>query len=84
MSGRLTIGKEQNLQKIVLELKILYKSLEKTIETGLKQTYAYMDKCGSQEGNLVVFDRRESLSWDEKIFSEQRKFKGKNITVWGM
>ncbi len=77
-------GKGQDLQKIVLELKILYKSLEKTVETGLKQTYVYMDKCGGQEGNLVIFDRRESVSWDEKIFSEKRKFKGKNITVWGM
>ncbi|CAN2047065.1 AAA+ ATPase domain-containing protein [Candidatus Magnetomoraceae bacterium gMMP-1] len=71
------------LQKYVIELKIRYGSLEKTIQKGLEQTWKYMDKCGSTEGHLVIFDRSKKLSWDEKIFSEERDFKGQKIMVWG-
>ncbi|MBL0700440.1 MAG: hypothetical protein JJV92_06120, partial [Desulfosarcina sp.] len=46
-------------QKIVIELKILYKTLARTISDGLAQTAAYMDKCAAGEGHLVVFDRDE-------------------------
>jgi len=44
-------------QKIVIELKILYKRLEKTLAEGLDQTADYMDKCGTDEGHLIIFDR---------------------------
>ncbi|MDA3790576.1 MAG: ATP-binding protein [Desulfobacula sp.] len=73
-----------DIQKIVIELKILYKSLEKTIELGLEQTARYMERCGSKEGYLVIFNRSENVSWDEKVFSEKRKYKGRDIVVWGM
>ena len=72
------------VQKIVIELKILYKSLEKTIDQGLEQTGRYMERCGSSEGHLVIFNRSDDISWDKKIFSEKREFKGKDIMVWGM
>jgi len=72
------------VQKIVIELKILYKSLEKTIEDGLKQTVSYMDKCGSDEGHLIIFDRDVSRSWDEKIFKRKQGWNGKEVVVWGM
>ncbi|CAN2039487.1 hypothetical protein GMMP15_1290017 [Candidatus Magnetomoraceae bacterium gMMP-15] len=72
------------LQKYVIELKIRYGNLEKAIQKGLKQTWKYMDKCGSSEGHLVIFDRSKDISWDEKIFSKERDFKGQKIIVWGM
>jgi len=52
----------------VIELKILYKSLERTIADGLTQTAEYMDKCGSEHGHLIIFDRRPDRKWADKIF----------------
>jgi hypothetical protein len=74
----------EEVQKVVIELKILYKSLDKTIEEGLRQTYEYMDKCGTDEGHLVIFDRRENVSWEEKIFEREKEYNGKIIKIWGM
>jgi len=71
-------------QEIVLELKLRYGDLEKTIKKGLEQTWQYMDKCGSGEGYLLLFDRREKVSWQDKVFKKNRTFKGQKITVYGM
>jgi hypothetical protein len=62
----------------------LYKSLERTITEGLEQTREYMDRCGSQEGHMIVFDRREDISWEEKIFVREEEYQGQRIIVWGM
>ncbi len=72
------------VQKVVIELKILYKSLEATIADGLEQTADYMDKCGAEEGHLVIFDRREGRKWEDKIFRKEEKRDGTVIVVWGM
>ena len=72
------------VQKVVIELKILHKTLEKTISNGLSQTHAYMDRCSASEGHLVVFDRKPDRPWEEKIFVQEEKYGGKKITVWGM
>ncbi|MEA1933158.1 MAG: ATP-binding protein, partial [Thermodesulfobacteriota bacterium] len=72
------------LQKIVIELKVLHKSLDKTVRQGLEQTAAYMDRCGTDAGHLVIFDRDKERSWDEKIFERKETFEGREITVWGM
>ncbi|GAB6161050.1 hypothetical protein JCM12298_02090 [Desulfothermus naphthae] len=69
---------------MVIELKVLYKSLEKTIEEGLSQTYEYMDRYGADEGHLVIFDKTKGKSWDEKIFERREKYTGKEIWIWGM
>ena len=74
----------EEIQKVVIELKILYKSLDKTIEEGLRQTYEYMDKCGTDEGHLVIFNRDEKVAWEEKIFERDEEYNGKRIKVWGM
>jgi len=74
----------ERVQKTVIELKILYKSLEKTIEAGLEQTWQYMDRCGAAAGHLVIFDRSENKSWDDKIFYREETFKSQSIGVWGM
>lgn len=72
------------VQKAVIELKILHKSLEKTIAEGLRQTAEYADRCGSNEAHLIIFDRRADKTWEEKIFLKTESFEGKNIKIWGM
>ncbi|MCP4129552.1 MAG: AAA family ATPase, partial [bacterium] len=74
---------EGKIQKEVIELKILYNSLEKTIAHGLEQIGDYMDKCGVTEGHLLIFDRSKNKSWDEKIFRKEETYEKKKVTVWG-
>ena len=71
------------VQRVVLELKMLYGSLEKTIETGLEQTAKYMDKCGATIGHLLIFDRRDHIDWTEKIFVDHRMQGNLTIGIWG-
>lgn len=71
-------------QEVVLELKIRYDSREKTIKEGLEQTRDYMDKCGTTEGFLLIFDRRENVSWSKKVFNDQRTVRGTVIKIYGM
>ncbi|MDI6794650.1 MAG: hypothetical protein QME81_17575 [bacterium] len=68
----------------MIELKILHKSLDATLAVGLKQTWEYMDRCGTEEGHLVIFDRGIDKSWEEKIFQRVESFQDRKITVWGM
>ena len=71
------------MQKVVIELKVLHRNLERTIEEGLAQTAEYMELCAADEGHLVVFNREEAVAWDEKVFQREESFKGKRIRVWG-
>ena len=83
-------------QYIVLELKIKHQSKEKVIEDGLKQTAEYMDRCarsGLREGHLIMFNMdkaitdngiRREITWDDKIFHEERDFGDYHIHIWGM
>ena len=66
-------------QEIVVELKILYNSLELTIQEGLTQIKSYMDKCGTNQGHLLIFDRRTNRTWEEKIWDKEIE----GIHVWG-
>ena len=72
------------VQKTVIEMKVLYRSLERTVSEGLAQTWAYMDRCGTGEGHLVIFDRTEAKPWEEKLFRRSETYQGTPITVWGM
>ena len=74
----------KDVQKVVIELKILHKSLDQTLAEGLKQTAAYMDRAGTEEGHLLIFDRQEDRSRDEKIFHQEETFNDTRIQVWGM
>jgi hypothetical protein len=71
-------------QRVVIELKILYGTLERTLRDGLAQTWEYMDRCGVAEGHLLIFDRTPDKSWDEKIFVRDEAYQGTPIKVWGM
>ena len=73
------------VQRVVLELKIKRGNLEKLIEEGLKQTWEYMDTAGSiDEGHLIIFDRTQELSWEERIWHKPYEYNGHPIMVWGM
>ena len=75
---------ETEADRTVVECKVVHKSLEHTIDEGVKQTAGYMDRCAAQSGHLVVFDRRRERSWDERIFRREASSGGRTITVWGM
>ena len=58
--------------------------LEQTLALGLEQTWEYLDRCGAEEGHLVIFDRTPGKTWEEKLFRRQETVRGRQITVWGM
>ena len=74
----------EQTRRMVIECKVLRGSLERTIREGLKQTRAYMDRCGAGEGHLVIFDRTPGKAWQEKLFRRQEPESRPPITVWGM
>ena len=81
----LTDGYGGPVQRIVLELKIKREALEKTIEKGLEQTFDYMDSIGSvDEGHLIIFDRSQTKTWEERIWHKSYEYQGRQIMVWGM
>ena len=85
-------------QRFVVECKVLRdgdrRGLEGTIERGLEQTLGYMDKCGSGEGHLVVFDRTGEAQgtepgdggkrWEDRLFRREETRNGRKVAVWGM
>ncbi|MDE2740135.1 MAG: AAA-like domain-containing protein [Gemmatimonadota bacterium] len=75
----------EQTRKVVVECKILHKSLEQTVAEGVEQTVGYMDRCGAEAGHLVIFDRRENRRWADKVFYDRRtSVGGTAIEVWGM
>ena len=73
----------ERTQRFVIECKLRWASLEKTISDGLAQTVGYMDKCGAEAGHLVVFDRSPG-QWAEKIFRRREEVESRFVEVWGM
>ena len=69
------------VQRFVVECKVLRRDLDATIAEGLEQIADYMDGCAAEAGHLVIFDRDEKKSWNEKIFRRNPK---PNVEVWGM
>jgi hypothetical protein len=72
------------VQRVVVELKLSYGSLERTLGEGLEQTSDYMDRCGAEDGHLVIFDRDADKPWAEKVFHRREAYRGNQIGVWGM
>jgi len=81
----LTDGYGGPVQRIVLELKIKRGALQTVIDEGLRQTFDYMYTVGSvDEGHLIIFDRTNEKTWEERIWHKPCSFQGKDIMVWGM
>ena len=57
---------------------------EDMLREGLEQTADYMDRCAAEASHLVIFDRSEGKSWDEKVFRRRESVGGADILVWGM
>lgn len=69
----------------MIELKIVRGSLEKTIDEGIAQTGEYMDRCGSNDAHLIVFNRDPKVPWDDRIFQRQAMTtRERPLTIWGM
>ena len=71
-------------RRFVVELKVRRGELERTVAEGMRQTRAYVDRCGAEAGHLIVFDRAPERSWEEKIFRRAPSGDGTPVTVWGM
>jgi hypothetical protein len=68
-------------QKYPIELK-LYKSA-KTIKESTEQILKYMERVGSKEGWVVIFDRTPKKNWSKKLYMKEVKQAGKKITIFG-
>ena len=71
-------------RRMVIECKLLHRSLDRTIREGLAQTRAYLERCGAGEGHLVIFDRSADKPWEQKLFRREAVDGGTPVTVWGM
>ena len=77
------------VQRIIIELKIHHKKhkLETIITEGLQQTAEYADKQSANEAHLIIFNRDKEISWDEKIWQDNKTYRVGNqqrdIGVWG-
>jgi len=81
-TGRVDILIQWLKQKIVVELKIRHSA--RSLSDGLQQTAKYMDTSHADVGHLVIFDRSQEKSWEEKIFHLTEIINGKMIHVWGL
>ena len=61
---------DEGVQRFVVECRVRRErdDLETVIREGAAQTAAYLDRCGAEEGHLVVMDQDEGKTWEEKIF----------------
>ena len=82
--GETATEERRRTQKVVIECKVLHRGRDETWREGLRQTRAYMDRCGAAEGHLVVFDRTAGRSWKEKLYRCEDAGAGEPVTVWGM
>ena len=71
-------------RRFVVECKVRRGELERTVVQGVEQTCAYMDRCRAEAGHLIIFDRDQARSGEEKIFRRAPSGHGVPVTVWGM
>jgi len=67
--------------KYPVEMKIWYS--QKTKPQGITQLANYMDTLGENTGWLVIFDRRTSKSWKDKIYWKTEEVDNKTIYIVG-
>jgi hypothetical protein len=79
--NRADICIEWEEQKYPIELK-LYKGV-KTIKESTEQILKYMERVGSKEGWVVIFDRTPKKSWSKKLYMKEVKQASKKITIFG-
>jgi hypothetical protein len=67
--------------KYPIELKLMYN--KSVYEKGKEQLSQYMSTLDEKEGWLIVFDRNENKTWDEKIFWKTEPYENKTIHIVG-
>ena len=72
------------IRRFVVECKVRRDGLDRPVREGVEQTRGYMDRCGAEGGHLIVFDRLETRTWEEKIFRRAPSGGRAPVTVWGM
>ena len=80
------------VQEFVVECKVVreHDGLDRVVDEGVQQTARYVDRCGAAAGHLIVIDRRENRSWEEKIYRVRRhsaqlpRGDAVPVDVWGM
>ena len=77
-------GQGDAQQRFVIECKVLHQGLESTIAKGLEQTAGYVDRCGATIGHLIVFDRDDKRTWEQKLFHRREDTGDATIHIWGM
>jgi hypothetical protein len=80
-TGRLDLCVDYKNIKYPIELKIRYKA--QTYTEGKTQLAEYMDSLGCNEGWLIVFDKRTSVSWKKKLFWRTATVEGMKIHTIG-
>jgi Holliday junction resolvase len=81
-SGRLDLCLVYENQKYPIELKIRYG--DKYLQKGFDQIAKYMDVFGCNEGWMMVFDRRSTVKWEDKIYMKKENVDGKTVTIVGV
>ncbi|HLA34196.1 MAG TPA: hypothetical protein VJ001_04935, partial [Rhodocyclaceae bacterium] len=71
------------MQRVVIELKIIHKGLDATLQQGLAQTADYADRCGADESHLMLFNRDAGVSWEERLWRREEVVGQRRICVWG-
>ncbi len=79
--GRLDLCIHYRNVSYPIELKLRYG--ESTYEEGKTQLIRYMEKMECTEGWLIVFDRRKTPSWDEKIFWKTATVESRTLNIVG-
>jgi hypothetical protein len=68
-------------KKYPIELK-LYQGA-RTLKDATEQILKYMERMGSKEGWVVIFDRTPKKSWSKKLYAKEIKQSGKKINIFG-
>lgn len=94
INGGGNIEREYGLGRGALDLLICWHEERHAIEVklrrdteteaeGLEQLASYLDRLGLGDGWLVLFDLRETLSWEDKLFVREVEHAGKRIRIVG-
>jgi len=78
---RLDLCVQMGAHRYPVELKLRHG--ERTEAEGVEQLTEYMDRCGTREGWLVLFDRRPDRPWNERIFWRTDERDGRTIHIVG-
>ncbi|MGB4976674.1 MAG: hypothetical protein WBR35_08050, partial [Anaerolineae bacterium] len=74
----------ERARMMLIELKLLHRTIERTLADGLTQTWHYADACGADEAHLIIFDRRPGRTWQERIYRRDESYQQRLITLWGV